>query len=65
MFQLLKERKALQEKTVSGGRIDRVFLKFEEIDQSVFEVVLKHIYTGDVVIPEHCELDDVTNLAER
>jgi len=65
LFQLLKESKALQEKSSSGGTIDRVSLKFEEINRSAFEVVLKHIYTGDVIIPEHCNLDDVTNLAER
>ena len=65
LFQLLKERKTLQEKTESGGKIDRVALMFQEINRSAFEVVLKHIYTGDVIIPEHCELDDVMNLAER
>jgi len=65
LFQLLKERKALQEKSLSGGTIDRVSLKFEEIDRSAFEVVLKHMYSGDVIVPEHCNLDDVTNLAER
>ena len=63
--QLLKERKALQEKSLSRRSIDRVSLKFEEIDRSALEVVLKHIYTGDVIIPEQCQLDDVTNLAER
>lgn len=65
LFQLLKERKALQEKSMSRGSLDRVSLKFEEIDRSAFEVILKHIYTGDVIIPEQCQLDDVTCLAER
>jgi len=65
LFQLLKETKALQEKSLSRGTIDRISLKFEEIDRSAFEVVLKHMYTGDVIIPEHCNLDDVTNLAGR
>ena len=40
-------------------------LKFEEVDQSVFEFVLRHIYTGDVTVPEGCELESVTALAER
>ena len=65
LFQLLKERKALQEKSMSRGSLDRVSLKFEEIDRSTFEVILKYIYTGDVIIPEQCQLDDVTCLAER
>ena len=65
LFQLLKDRRALQEKSLSGGSLDRVSLKFEEIDRSAFEVVLKHIYTGDLIIPEQCQLDDLTGLAER
>ena len=50
---------------MSGGSLDRVSLNFEEVDRSAFEVVLKHIYTGDVIIPEQCQLDDVTSLADR
>ena len=63
LFQLLKEQGAFYKETASGGR--RVFLKFEDVHQSAFEVVLRHIYAGVVIIPEDCELDDVTNLAER
>lgn len=59
LFQMLKEQRAV------CNEAECVYLEFQEVEQSVFEVVLRHIYTGDVIIPEHCELDDVTSLAER
>lgn len=63
--QLLSEQRALCKKTTSSGWQDKVCLKFDNVCQPAFEVVLRHIYTGDVTIPEHCDLDDITNLAQR
>lgn len=45
-----------------GGLLN---LHFEEVEQFIFEVTLRHIYTGEVIIPEHCALGALTNLAER
>ena len=47
------------------GGLRLLNLQFEEVEQFIFEVTLRHIYTGEVIIPEHCALGALTNLAER
>lgn len=63
--QLLSEQRALFKKAASCEWTDKVCLNFYDVNQSAFEVVVRHIYSGDVTIPNDCDLDDVTTLAER
>ena len=42
-----------------------MYLKFDDVCSLVFDVALRHIYTGDVTIPVQSGVDDVENLAAR
>ena len=65
-LQLLTEQKALCEETAYRKPwTGHVCLQFDDVRQSVFEPVLRHMYTGDVSIPNENELDDIMKLAER
>ena len=57
--------KLLSEETASRKWQDKVYLKFDDVCRPVFEVALRHIYTGDVTIPVQSDVDDVENLAAR
>lgn len=42
-----------------------MYLKFDDVCRPVFEVALRHIYTGDVTIPVQSDVDEVETLAAR
>lgn len=42
-----------------------MYLKFNDVCRPVFEVALRHIYTGDVTVPVQSYVDDLENLAAR
>lgn len=66
LAQLLTEQKALCEETAYRKPwTGHVCLQFDDVRQSVFEPVLRHMYTGDVSIPNENELDGIMKLAER